>query len=67
MEIGLTEHQPAGFNRNYAKTFDVFWKHGYKSCNANNLGQSVTPAIIEECMRLRKTRFGTHNYLFVKE
>lgn len=67
MEIGLAEHHPSGFNRNYAKTFDVFWKYGYKSWTANNRRQAVTPVSIEECVRLRRTRFGTHNYLFMKE
>ena len=67
VEIGLAEHHPSGFNRNYASTFDVFWKYGYESWTANNLRQFVTPASIEECVRLLKTRFGTHNYLFIKE
>ena len=67
VEIGLTEHQPSGFNRHYAGAFDVFWKYGYESWTANNLRQSVTPAGIKECVRLRRTRFGTHNYLFMKE
>lgn len=67
VEIGLTEHQPSGFNRNYAGAFNVFWKHGYKSWTANNSRQSVTPASIKECVRLRRTQFGTHNYLFMKE
>ena len=67
VEIGLTEHHPSGFNPNYASTFDLFWKYGYESWTADNLRQSVTPASIEECVRLRRSRFGTHNYLFMKE
>jgi len=67
VEIGLTEHFPSGFNQNYTSTFDIFWKHGYESWTANKLRQPITPAGIEECVRLRRVQFGTHNYLFMKK
>jgi len=67
VEIGLTEHHPSGLNPNYDRTFDVFWKYGYEAWTANNLHQSVTPAIVEESLKLRRTRFKTYNYLFMKE
>lgn len=65
MEISTTEHQPAGIhiNPNFAATFDVFLKHGYKAYIANERGDEVTPEIVREVTYGRRT-LKAHNFLF---
>lgn len=65
IEISLSEHQPAGvmINPNFAKTFELFFVHGYQAVTADAAAMKITPKIIEEVMA-GKLKLSTHNFLF---
>lgn len=66
MEIGLTEHHPVGLNPNYARTFEIFWQHGYRAWAADLARKAVTPADVEQWVKMGKCGVRTYNYLFAK-
>lgn len=67
MEIGLTEHRQEGFNSEFAKTFEVFWNHGYQSWTADSERRATTKEDVERWVNSRKKEFGGRNYLFIKK
>jgi FkbM family methyltransferase len=65
VEIGLTQHYPTGFNANYARTFDVFWRNGYEARTADRAKRLILPADVERWVGKKASDFGGINYLFV--
>jgi len=65
MEIAATDHQPAGttFNPNFAKIFEIFFEHGYRSFTADMKMQEVGKVEIDGIMA-HEVRLGTHNFIF---
>jgi FkbM family methyltransferase len=66
VEIGLTEHYPAGINPNYASTFRIFWQYGYQSWTATRERRAVSAADVERWVKSCACESGTQNYLFAK-
>lgn len=66
MEIELTEHQPQGFNSKFSETFEIFWKHGYKSWTAEFDRREVMRKDIEDWVKAGEKGFGGRNYIFMK-
>lgn len=65
MEIATTEHQPAGttMNPNFAKTFEVFFTHGYRSYTADETAMEITPTVVHQLVMGLQT-LNTHNFIF---
>lgn len=66
VEIGLTEHHPAGLNPHFARTFELFWQHGYQAWTASLERRAISRADVERWVKSRTPSFGTGNYLFAK-
>ena len=66
VEIGLKEHHPQGLNPNYARTFEIFWKHGYRAYTATSDQKPVLKSDVEQWMKMQHSDSGTANYLFIK-
>jgi FkbM family methyltransferase len=66
VEITLTEHHPAGFNRRFKDTFEIFWQHGYQAWTADCNLRSVTPTDVATWAQKRHCTFGHGNYLFTR-
>jgi len=65
MEISTTEHQPVGtsMNPNFAKTFEAFFDHGYRSFTADMEKQEIEKEDVDDVLAHEK-RLGTHNFIF---
>lgn len=65
MEISTTEHQPVGtsMNPNFAKTFEAFFDHGYRSFTADMERQEIGKADVDDVWA-HEVRLGTHNFIF---
>lgn len=66
MEITMGELHPDGFNPNFSKTFEIFWKNGYRAQTADALRREVTPADLKRWIEIKRRDFGGSNYLFTK-
>ena len=64
MEITLTLHHPE-VNRQFLKTFDIFWQNGYEARTGDCVQQLVTRSDVERWAQHGVCDFGTHNWLFV--
>ena len=65
MEISTTEHQPIGtsMNPSFAKTFEAFFDHGYRSFTADMEKQEIEKEDVDDVLAHEK-RLGTHNFIF---
>jgi FkbM family methyltransferase len=65
MEISTTEHQPAGtsMNPNFAKTFGVFFDHGYRAFTADIKRQEIGKVDVNDILA-HKIQLDTHNFIF---
>ena len=65
IEICLNEFHPAGFNQNYAATFEFFWRHGYEVRTADRHSRLIQPADVERWIKQGQCDSGVINYIFI--
>jgi len=67
MEISTSEHQPVGvpINPNFAKTFNMFFAHGYRVITADDAATEITSELVHKVLAGRH-RLNTHNFLFIQ-
>lgn len=65
VEICISEHQPGGVqaNPNLMKTFEIFWRHGYRAEKAGCESGLVESGDVDRWAEGRQLP-GTHNFLF---
>lgn len=65
MEITTTEHQPVGIsiNPNFAKTFEMFFKYGYRAVTADTAAKEIEKSDIDDVLESGNL-FTPHNFLF---
>ena len=65
IEISSSEHQPAGtaINPYFAKTFELFFAHGYRAFTADEAAQEITQVSVHQVVA-GKQKLDTHNFLF---
>lgn len=64
LEICLTEHFPAGINKHFEETFDVFWSRAYQARTCNRQGAEVGRADVSRWRTEMRTDSGSYSYLF---
>jgi FkbM family methyltransferase len=55
---------PGGINRNFAATFEMFWKHGYRSRMLDAKRTTVERADVANWVARGSVEGGTHDFLF---
>jgi FkbM family methyltransferase len=55
---------PGGTNPNFAKTFDVFWRHGYRCRKLDKAETPVGPDDVSRWVRDGAVDQGTHDFIF---
>ena len=55
---------PGGVNPNFAKTFDVFWRHGYRCHKLDKARTPVEPEDVSHWVRSGAVDGGTRDFLF---
>jgi FkbM family methyltransferase len=63
-EICLNEYHPSGLNPYYAKTFELFWGHGYEARTADRKGRRVSREEVHRWVSQGKCDSGSINYLW---
>lgn len=65
VEVAATEHQPTGtlMNPNFAKTFEIFYEHGYRAYTADSEKREIVVADVDDILA-QKVRLATHNFVF---
>jgi FkbM family methyltransferase len=63
IEICLNEFHPSGLNPNYASTFDMFWKRGYKVHTADLRQKLIQPADVDRWIKVGYCDSGVFNYI----
>jgi FkbM family methyltransferase len=58
---------PGRISGKFAETFEVFWKHGYRSRKLNAEQEEVGPADVEQWIANRQVESGIHDFLFWAE
>lgn len=65
MEISTTEHQPEGtvMNPNFAKTFDCFFREGYRAFTADAEACEIKPDQVQQIVT-GQLKLTCHNFFF---
>jgi FkbM family methyltransferase len=65
VEICLGEYHPAGINKDFENTFDLFWQYGYEVRTADHHNRLVQPADVARWTEQGRCDSGTINYKFI--
>jgi FkbM family methyltransferase len=55
---------PGGISKTFAETFEVFWKHGYRSNKLDSLLTPAEPADVQRWVANNSVDLNTHDFLF---
>ena len=67
VEICLTEHHPGGLNPRFRRTFELFWRQGYKAWTVESERNLVLPTDINRWVDGGHRDFGTPNFCFMDD